>query len=149
MSVDVNAEVNIDRPRKEVADYAMNPDNDALWITGVVEAKMLTDPPVALGTTVERIATFLEKRIEYVLEVVDYESESLLGMRSIKGPFPMDVRYEFEEASGATLARIRIKGGTKGFYKLAAPVLSRTVRRSIQKDLKKLKDLLESGPDGQ
>ena len=149
MSIDVAAEVNINRPRSEVADYAMNPDNDSVWITGIVKARMLTDPPVALGTTVERIATFLGKRIEYVLEIVEYESESLIAMRSIKGPFPMDVRYEFLEASGGTLARIRIKGGASGFYKLAAPVLSLAVRRSIRNDLETLKDLLESGADGQ
>ena len=147
MAVDVVAEVKIDRSRIDVASYAMNPVNDPVWITSIVEANMLTDPPVALGTTVERIATFLGRRIEYVLEVVEYEPESLLAMRSIRGPFPMDVRYEFEEESGATLARIRVKGGSKGFYKLAAPVLSRVVRRSIRRDLETLKDLLESGAD--
>ncbi len=149
MAVDVKAEVKINRTRQEVARYAVNPVNDVVWITGIVEVKMLSDQPVALGTTVERIATFLGRRIEYVLEVVEYEPESLLAMRSIKGPFPMDVRYEFEKASGATLARIRIQGESKGFYKLAAPVLSRAVRRSIENDLETLKDILESGADAE
>ena len=39
---------------------------------------------------------------------------------------------------------LRVKGESKGFYKLAAPVLSRVARRSIRRDLETLKDRLES-----
>ena len=147
MAIDVIAEVSINRSREDVAKYAMNPDHDAVWIGGISEAKMLTDPPVGEGTRVSRVASFLGKRIEYILEVVRYEPRSLLAMRSIKGPFPMKVTYEFEEVSGGTLARIRIGGETKGFYKLAGPLMSRAVKRNITKDLKTLKDLLESEVD--
>ena len=41
------------------------------------------------------MATFLDRRIEYVLEVVEYDPKTLLAMRSVKGPFPMEVTYEF------------------------------------------------------
>ena len=127
--------------------YAMNPDNDPVWITGIVEAKMLTDPPLAQGTQVERIATFLGKRIEYVLEVAELNPQSLMAMRSIKGPFPMEVDYEFEDAAEGTVARIRVRGEATGFYRIAGPVMSRAVKRNITNDLKTLKDLLESKAD--
>ena len=61
----------------------------------------------------------------------------------------MKVTYEFEEVSGGTLARIRIEGEARGFYKLAGPLMSRVVKRSITTDLKTLKELLESGADKQ
>ncbi|MFQ6019364.1 MAG: SRPBCC family protein [Dehalococcoidia bacterium] len=147
MSIDVRAENLINRSRADVASFAMNADNDPIWIGGIMEAKMLTDPPLAKGTKVERIATFLGKRIEYVNEVVEYDPKALLVMRSIKGPFPMTISYEFEEAAGGTLARIRVQGEASGFYKLATPVLSRAVKRSITNDLQALKDLLESEAD--
>lgn len=86
------------------------------------------------------------KRIEYVLEVVDYDPNARLAMRSIKGPFPMKVDYEFEESGEGTLARIRVRGEAGGFYKLAGPMLSRGVKRNITNDLKALKKLLESQP---
>ena len=73
MAVDVKAEVVIKRSRDEVATFAMKPDNDPVWISGITEARMLTEPPVGQGTQVERIAYFMGKRIEYVLEVVDYD----------------------------------------------------------------------------
>ena len=147
MSIDVTAEVVINRPKKEVASYVTNPDNDPVWIGGISQAKMLTEPPLAEGARVERVASFLGRRIEYVLEVVEYDPKVLLAMRSVKGPFPMDVSYDFEEAGGGTLVRIRIQGEASGFYKLAGPLMSRSVKRNITNDLKTLKSLLESGAD--
>ena len=108
---------------------------------------MLTDPPMGEGTQVSRVASFLGKRIDYILEVIGYEPTSRLTMRSIKSPFPMNVTYEFEEAPGGTLARIRIEGEASGYYKLAGPLMSRAVKRNITNDLKTLKALMESGAD--
>ena len=147
MAVDVEAEVTINRPVANVAGYVMDPENDPVWITGIIEAKMLTEPPLSEGTKVERVATFLGKRIEYVLEVVEHDPTALLAMRSVKGPFPMKVWYEFEEAGNSTVARIRIQGETSGFYKLAGPIMSRAVKRNITNDLETLKDLLEAEAD--
>ncbi len=147
MPIDVKAEVVINRAREDVASYAMNPDNDPIWIGGIKEARMLTEPPLAQGTQVDRVAKFLGKRIEYVLEVVEHDPKALLAMRSVKVPFPMEVTYEFEEAAGGTLARIRIQGEARGFYKLGGPLMSRAVKRNITKDLKALKGLLESEVD--
>ena len=149
MAINVSAELLINTSKAEVAAYATNPDHDPVWISGIVEAKMLTDPPLAQGSQVERVASFLGKRIQYILEVVDWEPGSRMGMHSIKGPFPMDVIYEFEEAPSemvelGTLARIRVQGEASGFFKLASPVLAQAVKRSIGKDLKNLKKIMES-----
>ena len=144
MAVDVTVDIAINRPRDDVTVYAMNPDNDPVSISGIQQARMLTEPPLAIGTRVERLAAFLGKRIEYVLEVVEYNPQNLLVMSSVKGPFPMRVTYEFEEADGGTLARIRIQGEASGFYRLAAPLITRSVRRNVTNDLRALKKLLES-----
>lgn len=144
MAIDVTAETTIARPRDEVAAFAMDVANDPVWIGGVIEAKMLTEPPLATGSQVTRVATFLGRRVEYVNEVVDCDPRSGMAMRSIKGPFPMDLSYAFDDAAEGTRARIRVQGEASGFFKLATPVLSRAVLRSITNDLETLKDLLES-----
>ena len=145
MAVNVQVEVVINKSRSDVASYAMDPNNDPIWISGIVEAKALTEPPMSPGTQVERVARFLGKRIEYVLEVVEYDPGSLLVMKSVKGPFPMEVSYRFQETPGGTLAQIHVQGEAGGFYtKIAGPVMSRAVKRSITKDLKTLKRELES-----
>ena len=80
--------------------------------------------------------------------MVEYDPPALLVMRSIKGPIPMTITYGFEDSGGDTLARIRVEGEGGGFYKLAAPLLSRAVKRSITRDLRNLKRLMESRADG-
>ena len=145
--MDVTAEVLIQRNREEVARYAINPENDPVWIGGIVEATLLGDPPLRNGSQVQRVAKFLGRRIEYVLEVTELEPEGRLRMKSVKGPFPMDVNYQFQERDGGTLARIRVQGDAGGFYKLAAPLMARMVKRNITKNLEALKALMEAQPD--
>lgn len=161
MGVDVTVEQRIERPRDEVARFAMDPANDTRWILALDSARVLPGGPggggsgasgpavngtdeVGPGTRVERIAGFLGRRIEYVNEIEEYDPPRRLAMRSVKAPFPMTVVYEFEEADeGATLARIRAGGDTQGFYSVAGPLLNQMVKRGISRDLEALKDLME------
>ena len=142
--MEVTAETVIYRPRPDVASFAMNPDNDTRWIGGIVHARSLSDPPLSKGTRVERTAKYLGKRIEYVNEVVEHDPVGMLVMRSVSGPFQMTIRYQFEESPGGTLARIQVQGEAGGFFKVAGPVLAQMVKRNVTKDLKTLKQLLES-----
>jgi uncharacterized membrane protein len=143
MAVDVSAEVVIGRPRAEVAAFATDPANDPVWIGGIRSARALQEGPVAVGSRVERTAVFLGRRIEYVNEVVELEPGARLRMRSVRGPFPMEITYGFADASEGTRATIRVQGDAGGFYRLAGPLLSGAVRRSVSGDLRRLKALLE------
>jgi DNA-binding transcriptional ArsR family regulator len=118
MSIDVTAETRIRRPRGEVARYVVDPAHDPDWIGGVREACLLGDPPLGAGSRVARVASFLGRRIEYVNEVVELESERRLVMESVEGPFPMHITYEFADGDGGTIVRNRVRGDPGG----AAPV---------------------------
>jgi len=145
MSVDITAEVAIRRPLEHVTAYMIDPAHDPQWIGGVREARMETSPPLAVGSRVARIASFLGRRVEYVNEVTELDPERVLDMRSVKAPFPMRVTYSFEPADGgaATIVRDRVRGAPGGFFKLFGPVLGPLVKRSVQQDLERLRDLLE------
>ena len=145
MNVDVTVEEQIERPPAEVAAFAMDPGNDRRWIGALTDVHKLTDGPVGPGTQVERVASFLGRRIEYVNEITEYEPSRRLAMRSVKAPFPMKVEYEFEPAGEGTLARIRAGGDAKGFYGVAGPLLSVMVKRGIRRDLRTLRRTLEAG----
>ena len=148
MATDVTVETTVARPREVVASFASDWRNDTSWIGAISEARLVTDGPFGIGSRVERIAGFLGTRIEYVLEVVEHEPGSRLVMRSVKAPFPMTVTYEFEDAGGGTRMRIRTQGDAGRFYRLAAPVLDRAVKRNIARDLARLKARLAAGsPD--
>src|SRR2546421_12188927 len=122
--IDVTAEVVVKRPREEVAAYMTDPANDPEWIGGLREARLVGDPPLALGSRVARVASFLGRRIEYVNEIVGLEPGRLLDMRSVVAPFPMRITYSFQDRDGGTLVRNRVRGGAGGFLSLASPVLA-------------------------
>ena len=143
MAIDVQTQTVIGRPKNDVASFVMDPDNDPIWIGGIKEAKMVTDPPFAKGTKVKRVASFLGRKIEYVNEI-DRLDQSVLEMHSVKGPFPMRITYTFDEDGAGTLARIRVQGNATGFFRLAAPLLAGQVRRSITRDVNNLKRVLEA-----
>jgi uncharacterized membrane protein len=148
MSIDITAQVAIRRARGEVAAYMTDPANDPTWIGGVREVRMETPPPLRAGSRVARVASFLGRRVEYVNEVTDLDPERVLDMRSVKAPFPMRVTYSFEDADGhgeaATIVRNRVRGDPGGFFALFGPLLAPLVKRSVQKDLERLRDVLES-----
>lgn len=145
MSTRVDESVEIALPADEVARFMFDWRNDPRWIGGISEAHLLGDGELRKGSRVGRIASFLGKRIEYVLEVDEYEPGTRLSMHSVKGPFPMTVAYDVTESRGGARARVRVGGDASGFYRLAAPLVNRRAAKSIAGDLVRLKGLLERG----
>lgn len=146
MSTDVRAETVVARPRPEVAAYAMDYRNDPVWIGGIREARQVSGDGIAVGARVERVAAFLGRRIEYVLEVDDLTPGTRIVMRSVRAPFPMVVTYEFADADGGTRVGVRVQGDASGFYAhLLGPLLSPMVRRNITGDVRRLRRVLEAG----
>ncbi|HET6921437.1 MAG TPA: hypothetical protein VFI46_18535, partial [Jiangellaceae bacterium] len=74
-----------------------------------------------------------------------YDPPTLLDMVSVIAPMPMQVTYRFDAHPGGTQASIRVRGGGNGFYRLAAPLMSWQVRRSLRKDLRDLQLRLTAG----
>ena len=149
MTLDVTATETIAADPDRLFAYATDPRNDPVWIGGISEAELLGDPPLEKGSSVRRVASFMGKRIEYVLEVVGLDPGERLAMRSIRSPFPMAVTYSFEPGDGGTRMAIRVEGDPGGVYRLAGPLLPGMVRRSVAKDLRRLRAILEqrSTPD--
>lgn len=146
MGIDVRAERVIACPRDEVATFAMDPDKDPVWVGGIKAARRLSDGAFGAGSTVERVAQFLGRRIEYVMQVDAYQPPDRIVMRSIKAPFPMLVTYAFDPVGEATRASIRIQGDAGRYYRFAGPLLAMMVRRSITRDLRNLARVLERRP---
>ncbi|WP_369167145.1 SRPBCC family protein [Streptomyces sp. R28] len=141
MTIDVSAERVIPLPPEQVAGYAMDWRHDPEWTQGIRTAELTREAEAGgfgVGAEVTRTAYFLGRRIDYVLRVASYDFPRLLDMVSVAGPMPMHVTYGFDPHPDGTLARIRVRGGDGGFYRLAAPLMARQVRSHIGKDLRDL-----------
>jgi uncharacterized membrane protein len=145
MAVDVLTEVVIDRPVEVVAEYVGDPSNAPEWYANIESVRWLTEPPVAVGSRMDFVAHFLGRRLAYTYEVVELVPLERLVMRTAQGPFPMETSYEWAPSGqGQTRMSLRNRGEPSGFAGVAAPLMSAAMRRANQKDLARLKALLES-----
>jgi uncharacterized membrane protein len=143
--VDVQVETVINRPQDHVAEYAGNPDNAPQWYSNIKSVRWQTQPPMAVGSKLAFSARFLGRTLDYVYEIIELLPGQRLVMRTAQGPFPMQTTYAWTpEGQASTKMVLRNTGSPTGFSKLAGAVMAPMMRRAMRKDLRKLKELLES-----
>jgi uncharacterized membrane protein len=146
MQVDVLSEIEIDRPRDQVALYASDPDKAPEWYENIKSVEWETPRPLGGGSRFAFVAQFLGRRLAYTYEVREHVPGERFVMSTAVGPFPMETTYQWQDASGdGTLMTLRNRGNPSGFGSLAAPVIAAAMRRANGKDLTRLKSLLEGG----
>jgi uncharacterized membrane protein len=145
MAVDVITEIEIERPRDEVAAYAGDPHNAPEWYVNIKSVEWKSAPRVEVGSRMAFVAHFLGRRIAYTYEIVELVPGERLVMRTSEGPFPMETTYTWESL-GETRTRmtLRNRGEPSGFGRIAAPFMAAAMRRANRKDLRQLKSRLEA-----
>jgi len=144
MAVDVTCELVIPRPRTEVAAYASDPDNATSWYSNIKAVEWETPRPLAVGSRVAFVATFLGRRLAYTYEIRELVPGERLVMSTAQGPFPMETTYAWQDAgAGATRMTLRNHGEPAGFKKVAAPAMAAAMRRAMTKDLERLSATLQ------
>ena len=144
MPVDVTTEIEIGRPRAEVAKFASDPDNATAWYENIEAVEWRTARPATVGSRLGFVARFLGRRLEYTYEVRDLVPEERFTMSTSEGPFPMETTYLWQDAgAGRTRMVLRNRGAPTGFSRLVAPMMARAMRRANRKDLARLKAILE------
>lgn len=144
MTVDVLSEIEIARPKPEVAAFAADPDNAPAWYFNIKSAEWQSERPLRVGSRIAFVARFLGQRLAYVYEVVELVPGERLVMRTAQGPFPMETSYHWEPtADGGTRMTLRNRGTPAGFSRLVAPFMAAAIGRANRKDLARLKSILE------
>ena len=94
------------------------------------------------------VARFLGRTLAYTYEVLEYDPHRLV-MRTAQGPFPMETTYTWQpQNESSTRMTLHNRGEPAGFAKVAGPLMAAAVRRANEKDLARLKQILESPPAG-
>ena len=114
MPVDVLTEIEIDRPRAEVAQFAAAPDNAPRWYANIESVTWKTKPQLAVGARVAFVARFLGRSLAYTYEVKTLLPGELLIMATRDGPFPMETTYTWSDTTqGGTHMTLRNRPGSR------------------------------------
>jgi len=149
MEVDVHTEIEIQRPRSEVAAYAMDPETAPKWYENIEAVEWRTPKPITVGSRMDFVARFLGRRLAYTYEVRELVPNERLVMSTDQGPFPMETTYTWSDTpSGGTTMTLRNRGRPSGFSRVAGPVMALAMRRANRKDLTRIKQLLEPRAEG-
>ena len=139
------SEIEIERPRKDVAAYASDPDNATSWYENIEAVEWETPKPAAVGSRIAFVARFLGRRLAYTYEVREAVAGERFVMSTAQGPFPMETTYTFADtAAGGTRMGLRNRGEPAGFAKVSAPLMASAMRRANRKDLARVKSVLEA-----
>ncbi|NQD65041.1 ATPase [Bacillus haikouensis] len=142
--VDIKTEIIIDCPIEKVSSYASNPDHAPEWYVNIESAEWLTDRPLSLESQIAFKATFLGRELSYVYKIEEYISGQILIMRTADGPFPMKTTYTWEKLEqNGTKMTLRNEGEPSVFSKIFTPFIALLMKKANQKDLIKIKEILE------
>jgi hypothetical protein len=144
VGVDVVTQIEIARPRAQVAAFAADPTNATTWYRNIKAVTWETSPPLAVGSRVRFRARFLGRTLEYTYEILELVPQERLVMGTTSGPFAMETTYTWSDVEGGTLMTLRNRGEPEGFMRMMGGLLEASMRRANRADLARLRAVLET-----
>ena len=140
----VTASIDIERSADEVFDFLADMENNPDWQRGQQRCTWTSEPPMQLGSTYDQEAKFLGKAIVSSFEVTEFEQGRTIRIVTTAGTMPIDVTRSVEPVTdGTCTVSAVVRGEPPRAMRLLGPLLDRLVRRSVEGDYQRLKEMLE------
>ena len=97
-----------------------------------------------VGSTAVLSGHFLGRRFETTWETTDYKLNEKLDNKTISGPFYLEISATYEPGGGGTKVISRYRGESRGFFKLAEPLVFRITKKQFEASAETMKELLEA-----
>jgi Polyketide cyclase / dehydrase and lipid transport len=141
--------IEIERSVEDIYDVVGNPENDVKWQDAVMEVHKLTPGPIQAGSRYRHTLKIFGKRMGVDVEFIERQPHSGYVLQCRSTPFDFETRVQLtplkrQEGRSTRLDTI-VEGRPTGAARVAAVVLSRHRSAEIDRDLRTLKRLMESG----
>lgn len=133
----------IGRPVDEVfaaiTDLAQTP----MWTPGLSEARQTSDGPLAPGATIVFTGTFFGRSFKSNAVCTGLTENKLFATKTTTAPFYLEVETALEPTPDGTQVTSIYRGESRGFVKLAEPLVIRMGRKQFETANENLRILLE------
>ncbi|MGD7044601.1 SRPBCC family protein [Jeotgalibacillus proteolyticus] len=134
----------IDRPIEEVFAITTTMEQSPQIMDQVEEVNKLTEGPIAKGTKYNEVRNLGGRRVQSVLEVIEYEPHASYAVASSQNGVEIEFRYTFEQQGEGTFVTFDGKVKTSGFARsLFRGMIVRMIAKEELFHLQKLKTFIE------
>ncbi len=129
-------------PPQEVFAFLSDPQKLLLWQSSLLQSEMLTEGPLRVGSRFRELRRMGPRESEIRAEITDFETNRRLATRTETSP-QATVRYALEPEDGGTRLHYEFGLRTAGLMRLVEPMIGSSIRKDSERDLQKLRELLE------
>ncbi len=144
MQIEVKVAITIRRSRADIAEVMFDPLLAPAWMGDVMYSEVSAPAAVPVGGTFEWVRVFAGNEMTEVVEVLERKPNVTLSWRT-RGSLRTTIRFALEGIPEGAVVRCWTKVEVSGFWWLLLPVLSTMLKRAMTRDLRDLKQFMESG----
>jgi hypothetical protein len=133
----------IGRPVEEVFAVIRDVARTPVWTPGLTEARQTSEGPLEPGAAVVYRGTFLGRSYESPAVCTALTENKQFATKSTAGPFYIEIDTTVEPVAAGTQVTSLYRGESRGFFKLAEPLLVRLTRKHFETAADNLRALLE------
>lgn len=138
--------IEIDRPVEEVFAAATDIDRFPDWSVSLSEVRKTSEGALGVDSTLLFMGKQLGRRYEAPVVVTEYVINERFTTKTTGGPFYIEVGYLFEKGGSGTRFTTHVRGESKGFFKVAEPIVYRITKKQFETAAETLKAMLEAAP---
>ena len=141
----VDESIVINRPRSEVWDFMIEPENVPVYSSNVIEYELVSGEKDKVGRKCKGAVKVAGRRLELTDEMVELEEGQRAKLVSEGATVPYSLEFTYEdEGDGTKLIWHQEVESLKGVFKFADPIVLKLYARDVRSNLDKAKTLLES-----
>jgi hypothetical protein len=122
-----------------IQDVAKTP----VWTPGLSEARVTSDGPLESGSALLYKGTFLGRSYESPAVCTALSPNKQFATKSTSGPIHIEIDTTLEPIDGGTQVTSYYRGESRGFFKVAEPLLVRLTKKHFETAAENLRTLLE------
>ena len=134
----------VDRPVADVFAALADLGKAPQWNPGVTEVRQTSPGPLGVGSTVVYVGSFLGRGYESPSEYIEWVADKRIVSKTTSGPFDLEVAIDVDSVEAGTRVSATYRGESRGFFKLAEPIVLRLTKRHFETANENLKTLLEA-----